>query len=230
MFDSIKTDWPNHCAPYMDGYTPEMHADFEQYSNHFGDLSTARGNFTSQFGEDGLIQAVFDSIETKTKHCVEIGAADGTFFSNTANLRRQGWSSSLIESNPDLYGKLLQQVGEGDVCRQGFIEISGLDSVLVGMGCPQNPDFLCIDIDGQDFWMWYHLKVIRPRVVLIEHSPYSHDMIPVYGAHGVDGANQATANYLVGLGVAKRYVPICRTFCNVLFVDSAELMPKGDTQ
>lgn len=228
MIDSIKTDWPNHCAPYMDGYTPEMLADFEQFDHSYGDLSTKRGNYTSQFGEDGLVEAVFDKIGTTNRHCVELGAADGVFFSNTCKMRIDGWSATLIEADSALYFKLVTQSGEKSVTSQKWVDIHALDATLLNLGCPQYPDFMSLDIDGQEFWMWYHMRIVRPRVMLVEHSPFCVDHIPMPNTPSKDGMNQATANYIIGLGIAKGYQPVCRTFCNVLFVDRNYNTKTGD--
>jgi hypothetical protein len=64
------------------------------------------GNEYSQFGEDGLVEAVFELIGTTNKWCFEVGAADGVFYSNTKRLRDQGWSAVLIEKEHAEFAKL----------------------------------------------------------------------------------------------------------------------------
>jgi len=49
-----------------------------------------RKDVTSQTGEDGIIDKVFEIIGTQSKWCVEFGAYDGKFCSNTYNLINRG--------------------------------------------------------------------------------------------------------------------------------------------
>lgn len=57
-------------------------------------------NVTSQFGEDGIIQRIFEIIPPSHKYCVEFGAWDGKYFSNCYNLIvNKGWSGAFIEAN-----------------------------------------------------------------------------------------------------------------------------------
>ena len=54
----------------------------------------------SQGAEDGVTEEIFRVIGTRSKWCVEFGAWDGVFLSNTCNLiRNHGWSAVLIEGD-----------------------------------------------------------------------------------------------------------------------------------
>jgi hypothetical protein len=139
------------------------------------------GNQTSQFGEDGLIEAAFELIGTTNKWCFEVGAGDGLFWSNTLRLREAGWHAVLIEGNPVEAEKL--KAFESSLVRTAcaMIGTNGkldalLDVILQvplrGECMPLEPDFGVIDIDGQDFWLWHDLHLHVPRVMLVEYSPY----------------------------------------------------------
>lgn len=177
-------------------------------------------NDTSQFGEDGLIQAVFAKCGDTNRWCFEVGAADGLFYSNTKRLRDLGWNAVLIEAD----GKLAEECRRFESNKVQVIHerISGeaLDAILSRCGCPQNPDLGVIDIDGQDYWTWKAL-VCRPRVILVEFMYVNQNMtdpgfIPQQGGEG-----QAGLDAILELGQEKGYVALAQTVCNVLFVDKA---------
>jgi len=175
-------------------------------------------DYTSQFGEDGLIQALFEQIGTTNRWCFEIGAADGLMYSNTRRLHLDGWRGLLIEGHPGQFHKLMQNAPEGVLCLNQYVQHDGLDGALRSGGAPKRPDFGVIDIDGQDYFLWREMTDHRPRVMLVEFSPYgTPDDMPAFRGEG-----QAGLNSIIQLGKEKGYVPLCHTYCNVLFVEQGE--------
>ena len=168
----------------------------------------------SQFGEDGLIQAVLERIGETNRWCFEVGAADGLFMSNTKRLRDSGWSAVLIEGDRNSADKCMAYASHRVQVVTERIGRHSLDNILTGSGAPIRLDLGVIDIDGQDYWAWEGLKTFRPRVMLVEFMYTDDDFLPECG-----GAGQAGLNPIVQLGIAKGYVPVARTYCNVLFVD-----------
>ena len=73
-------------------------------------LSDFGHNVHSQFGEDGIIEKVFQILGTTSKRCIEFGAWDGFHLSNTANLWTKGWAGVLIEANSAKYRELVKNV------------------------------------------------------------------------------------------------------------------------
>lgn len=183
-------------------------------------LAGQQRNDTSQFGEDGLIQAVLTKIGEKHRWCFEVGAGDGLFLSNTKRLRDAGWNAVLIEAD----GRLATECKrfENDRVRVVHERISSgsLDAILARCGSPKNPDLGVIDIDGQDYWAWKSMT-FQPRVMLVEFGYWNKpEVIPPEGS--TDAQLAASFEAIVGLGREKGYTPIVRTYCNVLFVDRDE--------
>jgi hypothetical protein len=64
------------------------------------DLQAAERCVFSQFGEDGVIEKIFEIIEPGPKFCVEFGAYDGIINSNMRNLIvNHGWNSFQFEGD-----------------------------------------------------------------------------------------------------------------------------------
>lgn len=173
-------------------------------------LKGKAANTYSQFGEDGLIAAVFERIGTTNRQCFEIGAADGRWYSNTLKLREHGWQALLMEAEPELFNKLQAEFGQKSICRRGYF--SCLNAPLRDAEFDHRPDFGVIDIDGQDWHMWESLEFV-PRVMLIETHPEPSEPCPVVGGEGQAGLDAVKA-----LGSWKGYELVAATYCNALFI------------
>ena len=186
-------------------------------------LAKAFDNVYSQFGEDGLIAAVFDRIGTTNRHCFEVGAYDGTACSNARALTDQGWAACLIEKDDERYAKLEAMYADnGSVPTvHGCVFPWTIDDILDTAGCPVDMDLGVIDIDEQDFWVWAGMQRHIPRVMLVEFAAYKPRwQIPMIRSDEgePDIRVQAGLGHILALGVAKGYVALAQTVCNVLFV------------
>lgn len=179
------------------------------------DWLTGKGsNVYTQFGEDGLIAACLDRVGTTNRHCFEIGAADGRFYSNTLQWREQGWHAVLIESSADQFRKLKTEFGESSECVHCLA--TDLDAVLRTTKLNKRPDLGIIDIDGQDYWLWHDLVEYRPRVMLVEIFTG----LPETPAPERGGAGQAGLDAIKTLGESKGYQLVATTYCNAVFLDA----------
>ena len=181
-------------------------------------LSPSACNSYSQFGEDGILQAIFSVIGTQNKWCLECGAADGLFFSNTRRLIEQGWYAVLVEADRREFGKLAQNskaFGARVKCLNLRVgDESGLDEILADCGAPLDIDLVVIDVDGQDFYLFNAIHRFRPRVVVIEFAlDADENFLPTLG-----GSGQAGVGTLMKLAAGKFYTPVFRTLTNLILV------------
>lgn len=136
----------------------------------------------SQFGEDGVIEKIFQLIGTTNKYCVEFGAGDGHFCSNTKYLKeKHGWT-----------GLLLDGFFPGDPhinLHKEFITAENICNLLKKYKVPTEFDLISIDIDRNDFYVWQSLSAsYKPRVVIIEFNSYfnyDEDKVIRYSANEV---------------------------------------------
>jgi hypothetical protein len=142
-------------------------------------LSNFQHDYYSQCGEDGIIQEILLRIGSKIqldKWCVEFGAWDGVYLSNTCNLiRNNGYSAVLIEGNKARAKQLGLNFPQNNVhCICKFINFEGNDSlerVLSATPIPKDFDFLSIDIDGVDYYIFEGLTDYQPKIICIEFNP-----------------------------------------------------------
>lgn len=122
------------------------------------ELKASEKSVFSQGGQDGVLEAIFKQIGEGEKFFIEFGARDGVELSNTANLRlTHGWGGWLMDSNP-----------LADIVTEKNITAENINDILNNFD-KRELDYLSIDIDGNDYWVWKALEN-KPRVVTIEYN------------------------------------------------------------
>ena len=180
----------------------------------------------SQTGEDGITQKALAILPQTDKWCVEFGAGDGEFLSNTRNLiDKQSYSAVLIESSRDAFRVLQQRFASNPKVvainqSVGLTEGNKLDEILGAVPLPFDFDFLSIDIDGNDYHVWKSFLQYKPKLICIEFNPTI--PTPVKFVQAPDGSlNQGSSLLsLVELGKEKGYELISVLSYNAFFVDS----------
>ena len=121
----------------------------------------------SQQGEDGVLEklAEYLGIETGTFFEFGIGPAwqhtiDEGLEGNFVLLRKKGWTGTFIdgESYP----------AEVDV-KQHVVTALNINNLFDVYNIPKDVDFMSIDVDGQEFWIWMAL-MYKPKVVVVEYN------------------------------------------------------------
>ena len=181
---------------------------------------------TSQFGEDGIIEEIFKRIGTENKFCVEFGAWDGKWLSNTWDLwHNKEWSALLIEGDAERCQSLERDLQGFEKVRsyQAYVAIEGedsLDNILTRMDAPSNLDLLSIDIDSDDYYIFESLQDFKPRLLVIEYNPTIPPEIDLIQERGEYFGASALA--LVNLARKKGYGLVCCTDSNCFFVLQSE--------
>jgi SAM-dependent methyltransferase len=205
-----------------DSGCPPAYEDRQSLYKAFVD-SIPRENHYSQFFEDAAIEAIFKRIGTTNKWCVECGAGDGLFFSNTRRLIERGWKSLQIEADEKRFAQLLERYsGNKSVypveARVGLDRGNRLEDVFDAYDnfFPVDFDLLVLDIDGQDYHVLNTMVKYKPRVLVVEYNPDCDPMyIPEPGAPQLDQAGLHATGHVAQ---ARGYEAICRTPVNLICV------------
>ena len=132
-----------------------------------------------QFEEDGIALALLASLGDGSRLFVDIGAGDGVFASNCANLAiNLGFHGVFIDANAALVERGRAFYAEHPdtslyppVFANAEVTPATVNDLVDAVGFGGEIDFLSIDIDGNDYWVWEALTVVEPRVVVIETHP-----------------------------------------------------------
>ena len=133
----------------------------------------------SEFDEDGIALFLLAVGGAPTRRFVDIGAGDGVFASNTANLALNlGFDGLFVEADESrvrrgrrFYSKHPDTMVHPPVFVQAFVTREKVNGLIAEAGFTGEIDLLSIDIDGNDYWIWQALEAVKPRLVIAEAHP-----------------------------------------------------------
>lgn len=191
------------------------------------ELAPFEHKISSQFGEDGIIKAIFDVIPVRTRYFVEFGIGPNWLDQeyknglegNCVELQRRGWKGLFMDVgvHPAHYG-----------IRTEFITPDNINALLTKYDVPRDVDIISIDVDGQDWWIWQALTY-RPSLIVIEyngHKSISESVsVPLDPQFRWDGTDFYGASLLAlnKLAVRKGYTLVFANSVNAFFVLSSVL-------
>jgi hypothetical protein len=188
------------------------------------DFKIYKKNIFSQFGEDGIIEEIFKRLkDVSDKQCCEFGAWDGKLFSNTCNLiTNYNYEAILIEPDKKKFLKLNINFSEKKIKKiNEFVEFSGknsLDNILQNNNFNKDFDFLSIDIDGCDYYIFESLVKFAPKLICIEFNPTIPSSVNFIQEKNMKVNQGSSALSLISLALSKNYFPVASTDCNLFFI------------
>jgi hypothetical protein len=189
-------------------------------------LQEHKRSIYSQTGEDGIIEKILEVLPQNDKWCVEFGASDGLQWSNTRNLiENKGYSAILIEGSKTKFKKLERNYSQNTRVTTinrfvGFGEEDSLDQILKGTPLPIDFDFLCIDIDGNDYHVWKAISKYKPKLICIEFNPTIPTHVRFIQPADPSVSQGSSLLSIVELGKEKGYELVSVLFVNAFFVRS----------
>jgi len=134
------------------------------------DLLSERFRYRSQNEEDGLLLALFKRIGIIDRRCVEIGC--GLNGGNSGFLVQEcGWTGLMVDANQSKVDTIkVRFAGHAVTASTHRITRENVNGVLQTHGFTGELDFLSLDIDGVDYWVWEALDACSPRVVALEYN------------------------------------------------------------
>ena len=184
----------------------------------------------SQNREDGILSEILNRLKIKARKslwCVEFGAWDGIYLSNTFALVEQGWNAVYIEGNKERYLDLEMTAKKFSKIKaiNAFVartsdDVNSLDSLLSKTKIPQDFDVLSIDIDSFDCDVWESLECYQPKVVIIEINS---SIPPGIALRHSEKKDSNTFSATLNVGFKKGYTLVCHTG-NLIFIRN-DLIP-----
>jgi hypothetical protein len=169
----------------------------------------------SQHDEDGMVQEIFKRIGVSNRVFVEFGVGDGTE-NNTVYLMMSGWRGLWIDGSDAnaaaIRARFSSFIQGGQLSFvQGFVDRDSINGTIEKTGHAGEIDLLSIDIDGNDYWVWEVMSIVKPRVVAIEYNSVFRPPVAVVAEYNRNFVWDGTSYYgaslqaLEGLGARKGY-------------------------
>ncbi len=187
-------------------------------------------NYTSQHGEDGIIEYILSKCEVP-KVCVDIGAWDGRNLSNVYTLwHDKGWHGILVEAEKSREANIKKEYNGFNITSfNALIEVKGnnsIDDLFIKNNLPRDVGVLSIDIDSYDYYVWKYLNFVNPSIVIIEHN----HTIPAYIDYRDPEGEvflRCSAKALEFLAAEKGYKLVCCTLTNSIFIKNNMFSPEA---
>lgn len=116
----------------------------------------------SQYGSEGIVQYILQKIGLTNRVCVELGASDGKTLSNTLYFKNNhNFTRILVEGNRNIKKRVEEEI----IYRT--ITVENINDIL--KDCPPMCEYISIDFDGDDFWVWEAMDA-KAKVVIVEYQ------------------------------------------------------------
>ncbi|MEO9298599.1 hypothetical protein [Devosia alba] len=187
----------------------------------------------SQWGEDGIIAWLADRLPSIPRTFVEFGVGDYLESNSRLLLEARNWRGVVLDGSDQHIQAIRQQPfywRHELTAQQAFVNASNINDKIAATGVSGEIGLLSIDVDGNDYWIWKSINVVRPAIVIVEYNavfgdrlditiPYHPDFIRS-AAHSSHLYFGASIRSLVSLGKELGYIFLgtTSTGCNAFFV------------
>lgn len=127
----------------------------------------------SQWGEDGIIQHLIQSLDIKNKTFIEFGVEDFTESNCRFLLMKDNWRGFVIDASQININKIKQSYfyWRYDLnAHLAFITKSNINKILKESGFEEDLGILSIDIDGNDWFILEAISSYKPRILICEYN------------------------------------------------------------
>jgi hypothetical protein len=142
-------------------------------SKRSADLCDYEFKVFSQWGEDGILQHLIDTVEIENRTFIEFGVED--FFESNCRylLMSGGWKGFVIDGsrrNVDRLRKSYFYWRYPLDCRCAFVTKENVNSLLEEANFGKRLGILSVDVDGVDWHILRQLREWQPSIVVVEYN------------------------------------------------------------
>jgi hypothetical protein len=164
--------------------------------------------------------------EPNNRLAIEVGAWDGIHKSNIMYLVRElGYKGVFIEGSEKRFSSLKKNYSDLDrvVTINAFVEKDGahsFDRLLSNVEVEGEVDFLSVDIDGNDYYIFKYIEKYLPNIICIEFNPTIPNDVEYIQKYDPDTGQGTSLLSLCHLAESKGYDLVKVTRINAIFMRS----------
>jgi hypothetical protein len=164
---------------------------------------------SSQWGQDGIIDWLIEwaEIPSAAQSFIEFGVENYRQSNTRFLLQNRNWRGLIMDGDPAMVAAVKSDglAWRYDLTAQpAFITRENINDLIAAAGFGGEIGLLCIDIDGNDYWVWEALHVVRPILCICEYNAVFGDLHPIctpYDQH-FSRTKAHTSNLYFGASIA----------------------------
>lgn len=139
----------------------------------FKSIQEAEFSAFSQWGDDGIIQYLINTLSISNKTFIEFGVQNYLEANTRFLLINNNWKGLIIDGSEKNINyikadSISWKYSITSIAR--FITKENLNTLIKNAGFEGEIGILHIDVDGNDYWFWENLNVVNPEIVIMEYN------------------------------------------------------------
>ena len=142
-------------------------------------ISDAAFQVSSQWGEDGIIDWLIGRLPNPVPSFVEFGVEHYTEANTRFLLQHRNWRGLIADGSTEAITAIRQTdlMWRYDLTAvHRFIDPGNINGLFSENGFTGEIGLLSVDIDGQDYWVWKAIDVVKPQIVICEYNAVFGDL------------------------------------------------------
>lgn len=127
----------------------------------------------SQWGEDGILSFIINSIDVETETFVEFGVESYVEANTRWLIQFRNWRGLVLDGSKENVDRIINSPifwKHQLSAVAAFITRENINDLLTANGFSGKLGILSIDIDGVDYWVWEAIDCVSPSIVVIEYN------------------------------------------------------------
>jgi hypothetical protein len=138
----------------------------------------------SQWGEDGIIDWLIEraNIPPAAHSFIEFGVEDYSEANTRFLLQNRNWRGLIMDGSSAMLdrAKADRLYSNYDLtAKTAFIDRENINTLFSAAGFTGDIGLLSVDLDGNDYWVWEAINVVRPIICICEYNGVFGDLNPI---------------------------------------------------
>ncbi|MGD8993267.1 MAG: hypothetical protein PVI00_17545 [Desulfobacterales bacterium] len=140
---------------------------------NYNSLADLEFKVFSQFGDDGIIQYLINNLCVQHSNFIEFGVQDYRESTTRFLMMNDNWTGLIMDASPKNIKKIIHSEYYWKfqlIARHAFVTAENINQLISDAGINGELGLLHIDIDGNDYWVWKAIDIVRPVIAIIEYN------------------------------------------------------------